>query len=113
VRWDKISMKVGIKILSKHLSNTEQLTASLRTLLLAAEQGEWDRITDLSGQLLLELEFAGKPDFLSNMPSVDRKEIDKILLLLISAIEQCTTRMDQIAPLLNALKVTQETAGAP
>lgn len=106
-------MKAGIQILNKQLNQTEQLAANLRTLLLAAEQGEWDRITDISDQILLELELAEQPDFLSKMPSVDRKEIDEILLLLKSAVEQFSTRMEQIAPLLNALKITQKITASP
>jgi hypothetical protein len=112
-KWAQTLEKAGIQIFNKGLSNTQQLAASLRVLIQAAEEGEWDRITDLSGQILMELELAGKPDFLSKQPSVDRKEVEKIIQLLNSAIEQCSTRMGQIGPLLSALKVTQKTSASP
>ena len=112
-KWESTLEKAGIQILNERLSNTEQLATNLRILIQAAEEGEWDRISDLSEQMLIELELAGKPDFLSKLPSVDRKEVEKIILLLNSAIEQCSTRMGQIGPLLNALKVTQKTVDSP
>jgi hypothetical protein len=112
-KWARTLRKAEVQILNDRLSNTEQLATSLQILIQAAEEGEWDRITDLSGQILMELELAGKPDFLSKLPSVDRKEVEKIILLLNSAIEQCSTRMGQIGPLLSALKVTQKTSASP
>jgi hypothetical protein len=112
-KWEKTLEKAGIQILNKRLSSTEQLATSLQIFIEAAEQGEWDRIADFSGQLLLELELAAKPESLSGTPSVDRKDIENTLFLLKSAIEKCNTRKSEIAPLINAFARPHNTPEAP
>lgn len=94
-------------------SHPEQLAKSLQAFIEAAEQGEWDYIVESSGQLLLELELAGKPDYLPSTSSMSRKEIEKTLLLLNSAIEQCRARKEVITPLINAFAPAKATPREP
>lgn len=112
-KWELTLEKAGIQILNKRLSSAEQLATSLQIFIQAAEEGEWDRISDLSEQLLLELELAARPGILSGTPSADRKDIENTLSLLKSAIEKCNTRKSEIAPLINAFVPAKNTPEAP
>lgn len=67
---------------------------------------------DFAECLLPALEAVCKPTRLS-ASATDRKQIEQVLLLLDSAIAQCSTRKDQIAPLINALKVVRDNAVKP
>lgn len=116
VKWDKTSSKAGVKILNESLSETDQLAIlyeNLQSLLLAAEQGEWDRISDLSEQFLPALDAAKKTDFLSNIASINRREIQNLLTMLQSAIEQCSIRKNQIAPLIKAFVIAKDATETP
>lgn len=79
-------------------------------MLLVAKNGDWDRINDLGLQFLTALEAAKKSDFLSNIASIKREEIQNLLAMLQSAIEQCSTRKNQIAPLIKAFAIAKDTS---
>lgn len=89
------------------------LSENLQSFLLAAEQGEWDRISDLSEQFLSALEAAKKANFLTNIASINHREIQNILKMLQSAIEQCSMRKVQIAPLIKAFAIAKDVSNTP
>lgn len=92
--------------MTKSLKPSVQLSdleAILRSLLMAFEQGEWDKISDFSEQLLPALEAARMADSLTTNAPQHPEQIKHTLSLLQSAIEKCTERKEQITPLINAL----------
>lgn len=106
MKWVKISDKLVLKILSKSPGKADSLAKlleSLKTLLLAINQGDWDRVCEKPELFLHTIEAAQNPDFLSAINSDDLDKIRQILTMLESAIEQCSVRKEQIAPLVKAL----------
>ena len=83
------------------------LDICLNALLLAAEKGEWETISDLSRQLLPALEaVSNAPDTVSY---VRAEQIRYTLTLLQAAIGKCAERKEQIEPLVKALIPAKET----
>ncbi len=87
-----------------------ELLESLKTLLLAINQGDWDQVCENSEYFLNTFEIAQKPDFLSTINSGDLNKIRQILTMLDSAVEQCSVRKEEIAPLLKALITAKDTS---
>jgi hypothetical protein len=111
VKWVKISGKAGLKIHSESTSKAEhlvELLQSLQTLLLEINQGDWDRVCENSEHFLSILEAAQKPDFLSAINAGDINKIRLVLTMLESAIQQCSVRKEEIAPLLKALTIAKD-----
>lgn len=80
------------------------LANGLRHLLTIARQGEWDQVTDYCDQLLPILAAVEKADFSPGRGSLaSRNDIQETIALMQSAIEKCSERKAQIAPLINAL----------
>lgn len=70
-----------------------------------AQQGDWDAVTDFCDQLLpilATVEKTGLPP--GRGSSLNREDIQATIALMQSAIEKCSERKAQIAPLVNALK---------
>ena len=114
VKWARISGKAGLKIHSARTNKAEHLTElleSLQSLLSAIKQGDWDHVCKNPEHFLNAVETAQKPDFLSTINSGDLNKIRQILTMLESAIEQCSVRKEQIAPLLKALITTKDASG--
>lgn len=81
------------------------LAQALRQLLTMAQQGEWDQVTDYCDRLLPILATVEKTELLPQAgSSLNREDIQATVALLQSAIEKCSERKAQIAPLINALK---------
>ena len=112
-KWVRISDKVGLKIHRDSTNKAEylaELLESLKTLLLAINQGDWDQVCENSEYFLNTFEIAQKPDFLSTINSGDLNKIRQILTMLDSAVEQCSVRKEEIAPLLKALITAKDTS---
>lgn len=89
--------------LSKQAQLTD-LADSLRHLLTIARQGEWDQVTNYCDQLLPILAAVEKTGFSPETGSLPgRNDIQETIALMQSAIEKCSERKAQIAPLINAL----------
>ena len=115
MKWVKISGKAGLKIHSDRINKAEHLAElrdSLKSLLSAINQGDWDRVCENPEHFLKAVEAAQNPDFLSTTNSGDKNKIQEILTMLESAIEQCSVRKEQIAPLLKALITTKDASEA-
>ena len=80
---------------------------------MAAEQGEWDKISDFSGHLLPALEAVRSLDPSAQNTPQQADQIRKTLTLLQAAIAQCAERKEQIAPLINALIPIKDTLDNP
>ncbi|RKT50429.1 hypothetical protein DFR40_2988 [Azonexus fungiphilus] len=83
----------------------QALDQQLDTLLATLEHGDWDRLPDLEPSLLQALTAAR-----SSSDAAQRKQIEALLQKLGRAIAACTQRKEQIAPLVNALATTAQTA---
>lgn len=80
------------------------LANGLRHLLTIARQGEWDQVTDYCDQLLPILAAVEKTDFsLGTGLLPGRVDMQETIALMHSAIEKCSERKAQIAPLIEAL----------
>lgn len=75
-----------------------QLTQGLQTLLGIAEKGEWEKVDGLLQDMLRTMETVRSSSY-RNLAAPD---IRKVLQLLDSALQVCSERKDQIAPLINA-----------
>jgi hypothetical protein len=116
VKWGKISGKAGVKILTKSLKFGAQLAdleKILNLLQFALERGDWDKISDFSGQLLPALEAVSTPDYLAQNTSQYSEKIRHTLTLLQAAIVLCSERKEQISPLINALTPAKATPKNP
>jgi len=67
-----------------------------------AKKGEWEKLDSQNQELLLMMEAVRSLDsqFLTKTASPD--QLERILQLLHSAIQLCSARKNQIAPLVNA-----------
>lgn len=72
----------------------------LQTLIDSAERGEWDALDQIAGRLIPALNAV---DHASLQEPVDAKAIRQLLQKLQAAIDRCTERKAQIAPLVDAL----------
>lgn len=92
---------------------SDNLVSQLRQILRIAEEGDWQRIEELAPAVIATLEaFRATPLRQKDAP-VDLGLIQEIQNLLQVAISSCSTRMEQIAPLVNALKVTRASTDNP
>jgi len=82
-------------------------------LLDLAEQGDWDGLSDLAHDLLPALEAARSPANSPASKAVEGKQIEQLLPMLQTAIEHCSTRREQILPLINALIPAINTSDKP
>jgi ABC-type transporter Mla subunit MlaD len=89
------------------------LNQSLQALLLAAEQGDWNKISTRSDHLLPELEAVRAPNPSAQKVSQHAEQIRQTLTLLNTAIEQCSERKAQIEPLVKALIPTKASSNIP
>ncbi|PKO27893.1 MAG: hypothetical protein CVU32_02205 [Betaproteobacteria bacterium HGW-Betaproteobacteria-5] len=79
-----------------------QLTQGLQALLDIAEKGEWEKVDSLLQDLLRTMETV-RSSSNRNLTAPDfRKQVQEVLRLLDSALQVCSERKDQIAPLVNA-----------
>lgn len=79
-----------------------QLIRGLESLLDTAEKGEWETLDERHQELLLTMETVCSADAQFLTKAASPAQIERILQLLHSAIEICSARKDQIAPLVNA-----------
>lgn len=80
------------------------LANGLRHLLTIAREGEWDQLAAYCDQFLPILGTVEKTDFsLDSGSTLNRNDIQETIKLMQSAIEKCSERKAQIAPLINAL----------
>lgn len=82
-------------------------------MIATAEKGEWERIDEFALELLPALELARSPKSLNPAMTVKREQVEQILKLLNSAIKHCSTRKDQIAPLIKAFTAIQNASNKP
>ena len=87
-----------------HQPSLSDLTEGLRQLMMMAQQGEWEQITDYCNHLLPLLIAV---DQMAHQPikdsSFSRQNVEETMALLQAAIEKCTERKGQIEPLVRAL----------
>ena len=80
------------------------LANGLRHLLTFAKQGEWDLVADCCDQLLPVLAAVENADFSQSEGALPvRVDIQETIALMQVAIEKCSERRGQIAPLIDAL----------
>lgn len=89
------------------------LTQGLRALLAAAQAADWERVTAISARLGPALEAArGTPPGIGGDAAQQRKQMEEALGLLESALQVCSTRRDQIHPLVRVLdKIAEKSPG--
>jgi hypothetical protein len=85
-------------------SSLGRLNAELDQLLAMFEQGNWEDIPNIENTLINALESVRQPQA---GKVNDPGEIRYLLNKLGKAIDACSTRKQQIAPLVNALTKTQ------
>lgn len=90
-----------------------RLTAQLRDLHEIARQGEWERIEALEKILLPDLASLAAAPRQIVADRAFRSQLLEIQNLLDTAKSQCSTRMGQIKPLVDALRNTQATPDSP
>lgn len=74
------------------------------------QQGEWEQLDSLESVLLPALEAARTPAP-GNQPG--RQQIEQLLRKLELTIQACSNRKEQIAPLVEALSVTERSPAKP
>jgi ABC-type transporter Mla subunit MlaD len=93
-----------------------QLIAQLSDLIRLAEIGEWDAVAAMApaiGEKLDALQlFVNNAPANSNALSFTRPQLAETIALIDKALSHCTSRRDQIAPLVNRLKPLADTPRA-
>ncbi|HRP74290.1 MAG TPA: flagellar protein FliT [Rhodocyclaceae bacterium] len=80
------------------------LTEGLRALLTAAQAADWERVTAISARLGPALEAVrGTPPGNDRDVAQRRRQMEEALSLLERVLEVCSTRREQIHPLVSAL----------
>jgi len=78
-----------------------------------AKEGEWEKLDTLMPSFLADTETLQSFPKLSVGNVSERRLIEAVQQMLQETIYLCSTRMEQIGPLLNALKITQTSTEAP
>lgn len=95
----------GGKILTLNPSpedSLSRLTKGLHSLLDLAQKGEWERLDEELEGLLQIMEILRSTEFRPPASPGKRAQIEQSLQLLKAATDLCSTRKDQITPLINA-----------
>lgn len=83
------------------------LAESLSTLLSTIEAGEWERLAELADRLTPAMDAVQESAAHRKYNIVEhRQKVEAVLAMLESAIHQCSTRKDQLSPLIDALDRT-------
>ena len=83
------------------------LAESLSTLLSTIEAGEWERLAELADRLTPAMDAVQESAAHRKYNIVEhRQKVEAVLAMLESAIHQCSTRKDQLSPLIDALDHT-------
>ena len=85
----------------------------MRAIQALAEQGEWTRLDELSECFFPAMAAFKKLTESAQIVSDNRKTLVEIQQMLQSTILLCSNRMEQIAPLISALKGTPTTTDKP
>lgn len=84
------------------------LIALLNELIRQTETGDWEAVTAMQPEVCLQLANLQRhydtPATVRNSPPGDRSRLTEIAALINKAEAACTTRREQIAPLVNSLK---------
>lgn len=83
----------------------EQLAIQLNYVVEAAEQNDWDKTADLVHKLIPALEAFGSLPLTTDGSAVNVPLLQETKARLDKAIVLCSTRLEQISPLVNALKI--------
>ncbi len=90
----------------------ERLRVQLTELLEIANQGEWERVEALGGALAVNLAHLNAIPRHSLLSQPYRQRIIDIQRLLVNAQSSCSTRLEQIRPLVDALAQVRTTPGS-
>lgn len=83
-------------------------------MLATAEAGEWEYLAELADRLTPAMDAV--QDSAANRKydvAEHRQKVEAILAMLESAIHQCSTRKDQLSPLIEALDRTAARSSKP
>lgn len=95
-------------------SRLVHLTEGLRALLAAAQAADWERVASISARLGPALEAARiEPPGSHHDAERRRRKMTETLGVLERALQACTTRRDQIHPLISALDKIAEKSAEP
>ena len=94
-------------------SRLSHLRQGLRALLTAAQEADWERVTAISARLGPALEAVRSTQPGSGGDAAQQhRQMKETLDLLESALQACSTRRDQIHPLVRALdNIAEKTSG--
>jgi len=98
---------------ARFVSIAEGLILKLRVIQDLATEGAWENLDSLTTPFLAEMEALRSFQKLPIYEAADCRLIEEVQQMLKATIALCSTRMEQIGPLLNALKITQTSTEAP
>lgn len=90
----------------------KRLNSQLAQLLEIANQGDWERVQAVEHELLADLTKLNAIPRQSLLSQPYRQQIIDIQRLLVNAQSSCSTRLEQIRPLVDALAQVRTTPGS-
>ena len=90
----------------------KRLNNQLTQLLEIANQGEWERVQAVEHELIADLTKLNAIPRHSLLSQPYRQQIIDIQRLLVNAQSSCSTRLEQIRPLVDALAQVRTTPGS-
>lgn len=91
-----------------------RLTDELNKLLAATQASEWDRVAEISTRIVPAFEaIRAAPPAGRDNADQRRRQIEEAQRMLTCAISACTSRREQIQPLIHALDGIEEKSGKP
>lgn len=90
-----------------------QLSEGLHCLLVIAEKGEWEKMDEQLASLLPLMETVRATAFHRPPNALGREQIELVIDLLQTASNTCSTRKEQITPLINAFAKATEAPTKP
>jgi ABC-type transporter Mla subunit MlaD len=91
-----------------------QLSDSLHGLLASIKAGEWERFAELAEKMSPAMDAVQSAAIHRKFNSADhRSKIEAVLAMLETAIHECSTRKEQLSPLIDALNRVSAHASPP
>jgi len=91
-----------------------ELSEALTALLVAIKAGKWDQFAELADQMAQAMDAVQNTVVQQHFNAAAyRSRIEAILAMLESAIHECSTRKDQLLPLIDALNRISTKSGQP
>jgi len=91
----------------------DQLSSALTRLLDIAQTGKWEEVESLVPIVSRAAELARQTPLPARNPSAYRARLNELLAMHKQAIELCTARMSDIAPMISAFSGSKNTAAQP